>query len=173
MLKLAIVGCGWAGTRHLEAVRELGDKVEAAGLVDSDEAHLQKKAGEFGIQNVYANYAEALKDPEFDAIDICSPHRFHCEQAVAAAEAGKSVLVEKPMALTVAEATRMLEAAAANGVRLYVAESAVYAPLAAFLREVVQAGRKHFAGEAVLRRECAQCFDRVVAWQGSVGGKVP
>ncbi len=62
----------------------------------------------------------------------------HMPMAIAAAEAGKHVIVEKPMALSVAEATSMIDAA---GVCLYVAESATYQPLAGFLREVMQSGR--------------------------------
>ena len=140
MLRLAIVGCGWAGSRHVEAIRELGDKVEVVCLVDNDQAFVTEKAAEFGIEKVYTDYAEMLKDGDVDAVDICTPHHLHCEQAVAAAEAGKHVLVEKPMARTVKEANRMMAAADQNGVRLYVAESAVYTPMAKFLRDVVQSG---------------------------------
>jgi len=141
MLKLAIVGCGWAGSRHVEAIRELGEKVEVACLVDADEAFVKEKAAEFGVEKYYTNYADALADAALDAVDICTPHHLHCDQAVAAAEAGKNVLVEKPMARTVKEANRMMASADANGVRLYVAESAVYTPMAKFLRDVVQSGQ--------------------------------
>ena len=141
MLKLAIVGCGWAGSRHIEAVRELGEKIEVVCLVDNDEAFVNEKAAEFGIDKVYTDYADALKDTDIDAVDICTPHHLHCTQAVAAAEAGKHVLVEKPMARTVKEASRMMAAADQNGIRLYVAESADYTPMAKLLREVVQSGK--------------------------------
>ncbi|MFT5369401.1 MAG: putative dehydrogenase [Candidatus Latescibacterota bacterium] len=141
MLKLAIVGCGWAGSRHVGAIRELDEKVEVVCLVDNDEAFVKEKADEFGIPKVYTDYADVLKDVDVDAVDICTPHHLHCGQAVAAAEAGKHVLVEKPMARTVKEANRMMAAADQNGIRLYVAESAAYTPMAKFLREVVQAGK--------------------------------
>ena len=74
----------------------------------------------------------------------------HCPMAVEAAEAGKHVLVEKPMAMTVDEAIRMLGAAAANAVELYVAESASYSAQAKFLRELVTEGRD--IGELTRRR---------------------
>ncbi len=141
MLKLAIVGCGWAGSRHVEAIRELGDKIEVVCLVDNDKDFVKEKATEFGIQKVYTDFEAVLNDAEVDAVDICTPHHLHCAQAVAAAEAGKHVLVEKPMARTVKEANRMMMAAEKNGVRLYVAESAVYTPMSQFLREVVQSGK--------------------------------
>ncbi|MDA0710769.1 MAG: Gfo/Idh/MocA family oxidoreductase [bacterium] len=140
MLKIAVVGCGWAGSRHVEAVRELGRDVEVVCLVDTDAAFLAERADAFGIRKTCTDYADALADPDVDAVDICTPHNLHCAQAVAAAEAGKHVLVEKPMARTVKEASRMMAAAHANHVRLYVAESAVYTPMSTFLREVVRSG---------------------------------
>lgn len=141
MLRLAIVGCGWAGSRHVEAIRELDEKVDATCLVDNDADFVNEKANEFGIEKMYTDYADVLQDDDVDAVDICTPHHLHCGQAIAAAEAGKHILVEKPMARTVKEATQMMDAADANGVRLYVAESAVYTPMAKQLREIVQSGQ--------------------------------
>jgi predicted dehydrogenase len=137
-LRLAIVGVGWAGTRQARAVCELGRKVAVACLVDSDPDHLSASAQELGVSKTYADYEDALADPAVDAVSICTPHALHCPMTVRAAQAGKHVLVEKPMALTVSEATRMIEAARAHDVRLYVAESAVYTPFARTLREIVR-----------------------------------
>ena len=140
MLRMAFVGMGWAGTRQVEAVAELDRKVEAACLMDTDEAHLKARSEELGIARTCTEYSGLLADPEIDAVSICTPHSLHCPMAVEAAEAGKHILVEKPMAMTVAEATRMLTAAAANAVKLYVAESASYSAQAKFLRQLVAQG---------------------------------
>ena len=67
MIRLAIVGVGWAGSRHVEAIRELGGRVEAACLVDADAAFLKEKAAEFGIGKTYADFEAALRDPDVDA----------------------------------------------------------------------------------------------------------
>jgi predicted dehydrogenase len=141
MLRIAIVGVGWAGTRQVEAVRELGRKVSVVCLVDNDPAHLAAKGEEFGIAKGYLALEEALADPEIDAVSICLPHALHCPAALAAAAAGKHVLVEKPVALTVEDATRMIDAARRQGVRLYVAENVPYQPMSRFLREVVATGQ--------------------------------
>ncbi len=146
-LRMAVVGVGAVGGWQVEAARELGRKVEVTCLVDRDPDHLKARAGEFGIERTCTDLDEALADPEIDAVSICTPHAEHAPQAVAAAGAGKHVLVEKPMALTVAEATRMIEAADRAGVRLYVAESICYHPMARFLREEVATGRR--IGEVV------------------------
>ncbi len=141
-LRLAIVGVGWAGSKQVMSVRELADnRLQVVCLMDPDAAFLATRSKELGVERCCADLAEVLADPAIDAVTICSPHPYHCEQAIAAAEAGKHVLVEKPMAMNVAEATRMIAAAAAAGVCLYVAESATYQPIAGFLREVVRSRR--------------------------------
>ena len=140
-LRMAVVGVGWAGTRHVEACRELGRKVQVACLVDHDAAHLAQQAAVLGVTKTYTDVTQALADPEVDAVDLCTPHHLHPPLAIAAVEAGKHVLVEKPMALTVEDATRMIAAAEANGVRLYVAENEPYKPRNKLLREIVRSGR--------------------------------
>lgn len=145
MLRTAVIGIGWAGTRQVRAVRELGRKVAVDCLVDSDAGHLASKAEELGVQKTYTDHRDALSDPDVDAVSICTPHGLHCPMAVQAAEAGKHVLCEKPIALTVDEASRMLAAAEEHGVKLYVAESLTYEPMSRFLREIVHSGR--YVGE--------------------------
>jgi predicted dehydrogenase len=141
MLRIAIFGVGWAGTRQVQAVRELGQKVAVECLVDSDAAFLRAKAEELGVRKTYTDWREALADPEVDAVSICLPHALHCPVALEAAAAGKQILCEKPLALTVEDATRMIEAAEASGMTLYVAENEPYRPMAKLLREIVRTGR--------------------------------
>ncbi len=141
MLKIAILGMGWAGTRHVEAIRELGRKISVDCIVDNDAEFLKAKAAELGIGKTYTDYHDALADPDVDAISVCLPHALHAEAAIAAAVAKKHVLCEKPIALTVGEATRMIDAAEAQGVKLYVAENEAYSPQAEFLKEIVSTGQ--------------------------------
>lgn len=138
MINVAIVGIGWAGTRHAEAILELNRKLRVECLVDNDAAHLEAKASELGVSKTYTALEDALADPAVDAMSICTPHPLHRPMAIDAADAGKHILVEKPMAQTVADATRMLDAACANHVKLYVAENATYTPMARFLQQVVE-----------------------------------
>jgi UDP-N-acetyl-2-amino-2-deoxyglucuronate dehydrogenase len=140
MLRIAVVGVGWAGRRHVEAIRELDRKLTVIALVDSDADHLHTQATELGIDQTYTEYEAALADPAIDAVSLCTPHASHCPMALQAAAAGKHILVEKPMALTVAEATQMIAAANRHDVRLYVAENESYTPMARFLRQLVQTG---------------------------------
>ena len=153
MLRIAVVGVGWAGSRHVEAVRELRASlppdsdlaVSVEMLVDADPGQLAARAAEFGIRKTATDLRAALDDPAIDAVSIATPHAHHVEAAIAAAGAGKHVICEKPMALTVDDASRMISAADAAGVRLYVAENVPYAPMSRFLRELVDTRR--YVGE--------------------------
>lgn len=140
MLRIAVVGVGWAGRHHVEAIRELDRKLRVTALVDNDTDHLRIQAAELAIDQTYSDYEAALADPAIDAVSLCTPHALHYPMALKAAAAGKHILVEKPMALTVAEATQMIKAANRHNVRLYVAENEAYTPLARFARQLVQTG---------------------------------
>ena len=146
-LRMAVIGVGWAGSRQIEAARELNDKIKVTCLVDTDNEFLHEKGAEFDIQKQYTDYQAALADPDIDAVSICTPHPLHKPMTIAAAQAGKHILVEKPMALTVADATAMINAAEEYDVKLYVAENEVYSAGSQFLRTVVQQGE--YIGELV------------------------
>ena len=147
MLNIAVVGVGWAGERQVKAIRELDRKVRVACLVDNDPDFLAAKAAELDIEKTYTEYHAALADAEVDAVSICTPHKLHCPMARDAAAARKHILCEKPMALTVAEASNMIQAAEANDVRLYVAESMCYTPMSQTLKRIVETGQ--YIGELV------------------------
>ena len=147
MLRIAIIGVGWAGQRQLRAIEELGRDIVVAGLVDCDEDFLRQQAMAFGIHTVSVDLQPMLDDPSIDAVSICVPHALHCPIALDAARAGKHILCEKPIALTVDEATRMIEVSRQCNVKLYVAENEVYTPMVRFLRNVVHSGE--YIGEIV------------------------
>src|SRR5262249_12198808 len=114
-----------------------------------------------GARRSYADWRELLRDPEVDAVYIATPVRLHAEQTVAAAEAGKHVLCEKPMALDVAGCERMLAATRAHGVRLGVAYYRHHYPVVARMRKLVASGE---IGQPVLAN--VQAFERFDAPPG-------
>ena len=124
----------------MEAIRELGRKAAVDCLVDNDPDHLRATADELGVPKTYTDLQDALIDPDVDAVSICLPHNLHAPVTLAAAAAGKHILCEKPIATTVDEASRMIEAAAAHEVKLYVAENLPYQSMSRFLREIVRTG---------------------------------
>ena len=146
-IRIAIVGVGWAGSRHAEAISELAHaavggnepRLSLQMLVDNDPAHLSDKATEFAVESTSTDLSDALNSSDIDAVSIATPHDLHAPQAIAAAQAGKHVIVEKPMAVTVEDATRMIDAADVNGVKLYVAENVTYGAMTLTLKELVRA----------------------------------
>ncbi|MCV2488857.1 Gfo/Idh/MocA family oxidoreductase [Geodermatophilus sp. YIM 151500] len=89
-----------------------------AGVVSRDAAKAEDFAGRHGAAAAYDDYRALLEDPAVDAVYVATPNGLHADQVVAAAEAGKHVLCDKPLATTVADAERAVAACAAAGVRL-------------------------------------------------------
>jgi predicted dehydrogenase len=100
----------------------------------------QEWAAKLDMPKAYGSYAEILADPDIDAVINPLPNSMHCEWTIKAAEAGKHILCEKPFAVTVDEAQRMIDAATANGVKLMEGFTHRFTPLAAFLRETIDSG---------------------------------
>ncbi len=139
MTRIAVVGCGAIARRtHVPAFTQM-DGVEltafASRSMGSAEAAAQEAGGAPAI--VTDDWRKVINRDDVDVVDICSPNSLHREQAVAAAKAGKHVLVEKPIACTVDEADAMIDAAEANGVVLHVAHNVRYLPLAIAARDAI------------------------------------
>lgn len=124
--RIGIIGCGWAGDRHAWAMRALGERVEIAGVAGRRAEVAQAKAREWQAPFWTDDWRELLAREGLDAVSICLPHDLHGEVAVAALQAGRHVLIEKPLASTLAEADAMISAADQGGLCLMVAENARY-----------------------------------------------
>src|SRR5581483_2474853 len=101
-IKTAIVGTGFMGKVHTENVRRLGN-VEVAAVVGSKPETAAKFAEAMSIPYATANLQEVLNNKEIAAVHICTPNVDHYPMSLAAIEAGKAVLCEKPMTLSVEE----------------------------------------------------------------------
>jgi predicted dehydrogenase len=110
-VNVGIVGCGRvAGLRHLPALRRLGT-ASVVALADVDGGRLDTLAREYGIARRYGTHRELIADPDVAAVAVCLPASLHAEVAVESLEAGKHVLIEKPLALGLEDAERIREAA--------------------------------------------------------------
>lgn len=152
-IQIAVVGCGWAGMRHARAYRGCRAKVRWA--VDLNRERAEALQGMQGGTRATADYREAMNDPSVDAVDICLPHALHAPVAVEAAEAGKHVLCEKPMAASLEGADRMIEAAERAGVVLMIAENVRFNPLFHKIRELLQDG---VIGQPALIQMTRECY---------------
>lgn len=137
-LGLGIVGCGRFATFHARAARQLGGAVRVA-FASRDPARAEAYRRRFGGFAAFGSYEAAVADPRVDALVVCTPHHLHEAHARLAADHGKSVLLEKPIARTLAEADTILAAARAAGIVLMVAENVHFVPgfvaARAYLRE--------------------------------------
>lgn len=113
MLNVAVVGLG-AGHGHLHAYAKIPD-VRILAVADLDVARLDRVAAEFQIPQTFANYRDMLAVDAIDAVSVCLPNFLHAPVAIEALQAGKHVLVEKPMATTAADAAAMVAAATKAG----------------------------------------------------------
>ena len=114
-VRVGIVGAGAIARRaHLPAVRRSGC-LDVVAVADTDRARAEAVATEFGVPAAYGSLEEMLeKAQDIDAVVICTPNHLHAAQAIASLEAGKHVLVEKPMATSLEDARRMVALAKAS-----------------------------------------------------------
>jgi predicted dehydrogenase len=117
-LKVGVIGLGFFGSRHARVYRD-HPTAELIGVADLDPARVTETAGLTGAAG-FADYHDLLALPELQAVSICLPDRLHEDAAIAAALAGKAILLEKPLAHTAEAAQRIVAAVERSGVRLMV-----------------------------------------------------
>ncbi|NUU04934.1 Gfo/Idh/MocA family oxidoreductase [Leifsonia sp. C5G2] len=149
-LRVATIGYGFMGAAHSQGWRtaprffDLPYEPELAVIVGRDAARVEEARVRFGWQRAETDWRTVVGDPDIDVIDICTPGDSHAEIAIAALEAGKHVLCEKPLANTVEEAEAMTvvaERAAERGIRSMVGFSYRRVPAIGLARTLVRDGR--------------------------------
>ena len=114
-INVGVIGTGFIGPVHIEALRRLGF-VNVCALSDIDEETAARKADELYIPKAYGNYMDLINDPEVEAVHICTPNSLHYEMSKAVIEAGKNVVCDKPLSLTSKEAEALVALAKEKGV---------------------------------------------------------
>ena len=155
VVSVALIGAGVnAGTHMRTTVENPNSRLVAVMDVDADRA---SAAGEKHSVRAYTDLGSVLADAEVEAVVISTPNCFHAAQAIASAEAGKHVLVEKPMALTVGDCDRMIEASDAAGKVLMVGQSLRHSPVNRKVKALIAEGAIGTVGHLMRRRY--GCFD--------------
>ena len=139
-LRAAVVGTGFVGPHHVDAVRR-GGYADVVAIVDRDPDRGPRTARALGVERAVLDLAAVLNDPSIDVVHICTPNQTHVEFALAVMEAGKHVVVEKPIAIDRAGAALLLAAAART--RRHAAVALTYRgyPMVRRARELVRGGR--------------------------------
>jgi myo-inositol 2-dehydrogenase/D-chiro-inositol 1-dehydrogenase len=138
---VALVGSGRMGSFHGAALARLIPGARLAAVADPAPGAAQRLAADLGADQAYTDPAAAFADAAVDAVVIAAPARFHADLVVAAAAAGKGVFCEKPMALSLADADRAIDAARAAGVVLQVGFNRRFAPDWQAARALLDGGR--------------------------------
>lgn len=108
-IKVGVIGAGSISDMHFESYKNNKD-VEIYAVCDINEQRAREKADKYGAEKYYKKYQDLLIDPDIDAVSICTWNNSHAEISIAALQAGKHVLVEKPLCKTVEEALEIEEA---------------------------------------------------------------
>jgi len=159
-LKVGIIGTGGIAEVHMRSYAA-NPEVEMYAICDLMEERAAEKAKQYGISKVYTDFREMLNDPELEAVSICTPNNWHAPISIAAINAGKHVLVEKPLCKTVEEALEVEKAVRANDRVLQVGFVRRYGSNTKIVNRFIEAGE---IGEVYYAK--ASCIRRI----GNPGG---
>ncbi len=138
-VKTAVIGAGFMGRVHSEAIRRVVnvDLVAVAAATPEEAASFGES---IGVERTTGDYRTLLADPDIDSVHVCTPNALHYPVSKAAMEAGKAVLCEKPLTLSVAEARELVQIAEAKNVANCVNHNLRYYPAVQQMRRMIEAG---------------------------------
>jgi UDP-N-acetyl-2-amino-2-deoxyglucuronate dehydrogenase len=164
---LAIAGCGIISSFHARAIAGLPNaRLRAVSDVARDAA--ERRAAEFGA-DAYDDLAEMLRRPDVDVVSVCVPSGLHAEVGVQVAEAGKHVIVEKPIDVSLAAADRLIAACRRCGVKLTVISQHRFDPGIQEVRAALDGGRfgRLLLGDVVVKWYRTQAYYQSAGWRGT------
>ncbi len=145
--RVGLIGCGFMGRTHSNAYRRVNNFFDVQyepvlqAICDNDQARAKSFADRWGYLSVETDWHKLVERPDIDAIDICVPNNLHHDIAIAAANAGKIVLCEKPLAMNAAEGEEMVAAVERAGVANFVSYNYRRVPAITLAKRLVDEGR--------------------------------
>jgi len=140
-MKVGIIGAGSQARKVQLPTFNSIEEVQLVGVADTDEESAKYVAKKFNIPEVYTDYRNLLNNKNIDLVSICTPHHLHKQMAVDCAQAGKHILIEKPMAVTVQDADKIKEAIKGNDVKLCVVQNYRLFPSVQETKNIIENGR--------------------------------
>ena len=141
LIRWGIIGIGRHVGRFMAPALNQAANTKVVAVCSRSMEKAKNFATQYGVERAYGSLAKMLDDPEFDVLYVSTPNSLHAQHTIQAAEAGKHVLCEKPMALTEADCERMIEACNKNGVKLGIDFQNRYHPAHVEARRLVQDGK--------------------------------
>ncbi len=168
-INFGIVGCGKIFDRHANAILSTkGAKIVAVSDKNSD--RLQSVQKVYGLDKAYTNYEEMLEDPAVDMVVICTPSGMHASMSVNAIDHNKHVLCEKPMAMSVKDAQKIIQLARAKDRHFFEVKQNRYSPAIQILKLAIVDGflGKILLGNATVRWNRNQDYYNQSDWFGTI-----
>jgi predicted dehydrogenase len=138
-LKVGVIGIGFIGAAHVEALRRLPG-IEVAAISHSSDEKAKAKGAELGVDRTFGDHRRLLEMKEIQAVHVCTPNHLHYPQTKDSLAAGKHVLCEKPLAVTVKEAEELVKLAASGSLVTAVHFNIRYYPLLWHIRAMIAGG---------------------------------
>lgn len=138
-ISVGLIGSQFISSIHAESLQHCPQATLAA-VASPTPGNAERFAARFGIPKAFTSYRDLLGQPDIDLVVIGAPNDRHCQMVVDAADAGKHVVVEKPLCLNLAEADRMIDACRAADVKLMYAEELCFAPKYVRLKQLLDSG---------------------------------
>lgn len=167
-IRFGIVGAGVIAPYHARAIAA-HPETELVAIADVVPEKARKLAEDYNISSVYADYEEMLKREDIDIVSVCVPSGMHAEVAVAAAEAGKHILCEKPLEITPDQMSRMIAAARSHHVKLGCVFQRRLMPSVIAARQAIQDGKLGtlVLGDAYLKYYRSPEYYKSAGWRGT------
>jgi UDP-N-acetyl-2-amino-2-deoxyglucuronate dehydrogenase len=168
-LKIGIVGCGRISKNHMESLKNLEKYAKVTCCCDSLEERAINTAQLYHIKKYYTNYQEMLNNESLDLVSICTPSGLHPEHGIMAAEKGVNVLTEKPMAINIDDANRLIKACDLNNVQLFVVKQNRLNTTMQILSKAIDKGRfgKIFMIQSNIFWQRPQSYYDSAKWRGT------
>jgi inositol 2-dehydrogenase len=170
-LGVGVLGVGEMGRRHAENLRRFVPNARLVAIADVDGERARRTATELEIENSYSSLQAMLERKDLNAVVIATPDRFHAPSVKAAAAAGKNILCEKPLALSLVDANESLAAVAKAGVRMQVGFMRRYDPAYSAAMKRIEAGE---IGTPVILKSIGRDKDGppISAYQANINGSL-
>jgi len=160
-VKVGIIGSQFQGDIHAASLRTVPDAAEVVAVASPAKAHAEALAARYGIPRVFTDYRRMLAERDIELVTIAAPNNLHCRMTIDAANAGKHVVCEKPLSMTIEEADRMIDACAKQGVLLMYAEELFFTPKYVKAKQMAREGA---FGKVYLVKQCEKHFGPHADW---------
>ncbi len=168
MIGFAIVGCGHIAKKHIEAIKNISN-ARLIAFCDTNPVRLEEFKNTYNIAGYLSLEDMLANEPEIDVVNICVPSGLHAKLATIAADYGKHIVVEKPIALTLEDADSIIEACKRNNVKLTVVHPNRFRPAVVALKEAMESNLfgKISHANATVRWNRNQAYYDQATWRGT------